>query len=138
MNKKNLIVQILALERIIYNDSCNMLILPSWDGVLAILPKHLPMVIKLKFGIVEIRRNGETVNSFTIDGGIARIYPQGVDIIAMFVMSFDQIDKLNIINRINEIDLKISNKDLLSDSEFLSKEQSYLTANLELLNKLKK
>lgn len=56
INGTTLIVKILALEKIIYNNNTvDMLVLPGLDGVLAVLPQHLPMLVVLKFGIVEVQ-----------------------------------------------------------------------------------
>ncbi|WP_371253936.1 FoF1 ATP synthase subunit delta/epsilon [Orientia tsutsugamushi] len=131
INGTTLIVKILALEKIIYNNNTvDMLVLPGLDGVLAVLPQHLPMLVVLKFGIVEVHYNDRNIDRFTISGGIAKVDSQVVDIISMFAMNCTYIDKLKIKARIDEINAVTS----LKQNTLLQEEHKFLIANLELLS----
>lgn len=131
INRTMLIVKILALEKIIYNNNTvDMLVLPGLEGVLAVLPQHLPMLVVLKFGIVEVHYNDRSIDRFTISGGIAKVDSQVVDIISMFAMNCMHIDILKIKARIEEINAVTSSK----QSTLLQEEHKFLMANLELLS----
>lgn len=131
INGTTLIVKILALEKIIYNNNTvDMLVLPGLEGVLAVLPQHLPMLVVLKFGIVEVHYNDRSIDPFTISGGIAKVDSQVVDIISMFAMNCTYIDKLKIKARIEEINAVTSSK----QNTLLQEEHKFLIANLELLS----
>ncbi|KJV56663.1 ATP synthase, Delta/Epsilon chain, beta-sandwich domain protein [Orientia chuto str. Dubai] len=131
-NLQKLTVKIFAFEKVIYNNNAvDMLVLPGLKGVLAVLPQHSHIIVVLKFGIAEVHNNGKIIDSFTISDGIAKVYPQGVDIITTFGMNCKQADKVKIEARIEEINAIILSK----QNNLLQKEHKFLTANLELLAK---
>jgi len=62
-------LQILAVEKSIYNNEAEFIKLPGWDGEIGVLADHAPLVVILKEGEIEIK-NGSQVQKIPVKKGI--------------------------------------------------------------------
>ncbi len=62
-------LQILAVEKSIYNNEAEFIKLPGWDGEIGVLAEHAPLVVILKEGEIEIK-NGSQVQKIPVKKGI--------------------------------------------------------------------
>ena len=58
-------LQILAVEKSIYNNEAEFIKLPGWDGEIGVLADHAPLVVILKEGEIEIQ-NGSQVQKIPV------------------------------------------------------------------------
>jgi F-type H+-transporting ATPase subunit epsilon len=83
--------EIISQDRIVFEGEVEKISLPGVDGVAGILPKHTPLLMVLKFGIITI-----TINSreqyFAVAGGFAEVQPDHTTILA------DAAENVNEIN----------------------------------------
>ena len=74
-------LQIIALDKIAYEDDVDIVVLPGEEGQLGVLPRHARIVTLLEPGEVLTRKSGEET-SLVISGGFAQIGPDQVTILA--------------------------------------------------------
>lgn len=84
-------LQIIALDKITYEDDVDVVVLPGADGQLGILPRHAPVVTILQPGEILVRKGGEEI-PFAVSGGFAQISPERVTILADAAEHAEEID----------------------------------------------
>ena len=85
-------LEIVTIERKIYDDQVNMVVAPGTEGVLGILPRHTPLLTGLTFGELLIRKDGEEDEFLAIGGGFMEVQPDHVVILADAAERVDEID----------------------------------------------
>ena len=73
--------EIISPTGVIFKDEVDMVIAPSLDGEIGILPNHTPLLTNLKKGEVRVKKN-DSVKKFNIEGGILEAMPDKVIILA--------------------------------------------------------
>ena len=85
-------LEIVTVERKIFDDHVNMVIAPGTEGVLGILPHHTPLLTALDFGELQIKRDGEEDQFLAIGGGFMEVQPDHVVVLADSAEHIDEID----------------------------------------------
>jgi F-type H+-transporting ATPase subunit epsilon len=67
-------------ERALVNEPADFVVLPMYDGELGVLPGRAPLVGRLWFGELRVRR-GEQVQRFFVDGGFAQVRDNTVTVL---------------------------------------------------------
>ena len=87
-----LAVEIVTAERAVLRDSADMVIAPSVEGVVGILPRHAPMIALLKAGELRLKKGGDEL-AVAIAGGIMQVEPMRVIVLADAAERADEIDE---------------------------------------------
>jgi F-type H+-transporting ATPase subunit epsilon len=83
--------EIVSQDRLVFEGDVDMVIAPSTEGEMGILPNHAPLLATLDFGVVKVRHQGQE-EVFTVAGGIVEIQPDIVTLLADVAESVDEID----------------------------------------------
>ncbi len=76
---RTLLVEIVTPERIVYTNEVEMVIAPTIDGEIGILPLHIPLVTVLAPGELRVRHNeGKDVEWFAVSGGYLQVHEDKV------------------------------------------------------------
>jgi F-type H+-transporting ATPase subunit epsilon len=75
-------LEILTIERQLFDQEVSMVIAPSADGVVGILPHHQPMLTALEHGELVIRVEGRQDRYVAIGGGVMQVLPDHVVVLA--------------------------------------------------------
>ena len=84
-------LQIIALDKIAYEDDVDIVVLPGEEGQLGVLPRHARIVTLLQPGEVLARKAGEET-ALAISGGFAQIGPDSVTILSDAAEYAEDID----------------------------------------------
>ncbi len=84
-------LQIVTVERKIYEDKVDFVALPTPDGEIGILPDHIPLVSVLSEGELKIKK-GERTDFLACSGGFVRIHPDSVLVLADAAERAEEID----------------------------------------------
>ena len=71
-----------------------MVSLPGVSGRIGVLPRHAPMIVKLKPGIVSLDAMAGKQMHFFVWGGIAHLGPQAVQILTEAFTRLDDLDPI--------------------------------------------
>lgn len=85
-------LEILTIERQLFDEQVSMVIAPSADGVLGILPHHQPLLTALEHGELVIRIDGQNDRYLAIGGGVMQVLPDHVVVLADRAEHADEID----------------------------------------------
>jgi F-type H+-transporting ATPase subunit epsilon len=90
---RTLLCEIVTPERIVYTNEVEMVIAPTLDGEIGILPMHVPLVTVLAAGELRVRYNdGKDVEWFAISGGYLQVHEDKVIVLADNAQVASQID----------------------------------------------
>jgi F-type H+-transporting ATPase subunit epsilon len=83
--------EIVSQDRMVYEGSVDIVVLPGTDGEMGILPNHAPLLTTLKMGIIKVRTAGKE-EVFTVAGGVAEVQPEIVTVLADAAENVEEID----------------------------------------------
>src|SRR5258708_5400974 len=78
-------------ERALLDEPADFIALPLYDGELGVLPGRAPLIGRLGYGELRIRRGGETRRLF-IDGGFAQVRDNTVTVLTGRAVKAEAID----------------------------------------------
>ncbi len=92
--ERSLICEIVTPERIVYTNEVRMVVAPTIDGEIGILPLHAPLVSALRPGEVRVRYgdNDSEVEWFAVSGGYIQVHEDKVIVLADHALGSSQID----------------------------------------------
>ncbi len=85
-------LEILTIERLLFDEQVSMVIAPGADGMLGILPHHQAMLTVLQHGELVIRIDGQNDRYMAIGGGVMQVLPDHVVVLADHAEHADEID----------------------------------------------
>jgi F-type H+-transporting ATPase subunit epsilon len=84
-------LDIVTVEKVIFADYVDIVVVPGQEGVMGILPHHAPLMTTLKPGELIIRQPGNEFN-LAIGGGFMEVRPDRVIILADSAERAEDID----------------------------------------------
>jgi F-type H+-transporting ATPase subunit epsilon len=88
---KTINLQIVTIERKVYEDKIDSVVLPTLWGEIGILPGHIPLITSLSEGELRIRKNNQ-VNFLACSGGFVKVDPDKVLVLADVAEHAEEID----------------------------------------------
>jgi F-type H+-transporting ATPase subunit epsilon len=78
-------------ERAVLDEPADFVALPMYDGELGVLPGRAPLIGRLGYGELRIRRGTET-RRFFVDGGFAQVRANVVTVLTARAIAAEEID----------------------------------------------
>lgn len=85
-------VDIVSAEKEIYSGIAEMVFAPLVTGEVGILPRHAPLLARMKPGEVRVRSGAEEL-SFYVSGGLLEVQPHVVTVLADTALRAKDIDE---------------------------------------------
>ena len=92
MAERTLMCEIVTPERIVYRNEVRMVVAPTIDGEIGILPLHAPIVSALDPGEIRVKYGDDEYEWFAISGGYIQVHEDKVIILADDAVISSQID----------------------------------------------
>lgn len=73
--------EIISQDRVVFQGEVDKISIPGVDGMAGILPKHTPLLMVLKYGIITVTQANRE-QYFTVAGGFAEVQPDHTTILA--------------------------------------------------------
>ena len=83
--------EIITAERVVHTDEVDVVIAPSVDGQVAILPQHAPLMAMIEPGELTVRKGEEEQNIF-VSGGFLEVQNNKVTVLADTAERAEEID----------------------------------------------
>ena len=132
-------VDVVSAEESIFSGEAKFVALPGENGELGILPRHTPLITRIKPGAVRIERadNGEEEFVF-VAGGILEVQPDCVTVLADTAIRGHDLDeaKANEAKKIAEEAMRNAKTDI--DLAAATSEFAMMAAQLAAIQKLRK
>ncbi len=85
-------VDIVSAEKAIYSGTAEMVFAPLVNGEVGILPRHAPLIARMKPGEVRVRTGAEEL-FFYVSGGLLEVQPHVVTVLADTAMRAKDLDE---------------------------------------------
>ena len=106
-----ILFDLVSPEKLIFNDSVGMIIVPGKEGDIGILPGHSKLLSSLRPGRVMIYgENKNFLKSFFVSAGFVEINPDKCIVLAEEVEEMNNIDKVSIEQQIRNLENETSNE----------------------------
>ena len=69
--------ELVSPERMLADETCDMVVMPGEEGDLGILVEHAPIVTLLRPGVVALYQGDNVEKRFFVSGGFAEVNPKG-------------------------------------------------------------
>jgi F-type H+-transporting ATPase subunit epsilon len=86
-------VDIVSAEREIFSGTANMVFAPAEMGEVGIMPRHTPLLTRLKSGEVRVQRPEGQEDYFYVSGGLLEVQPHVVTVLADTAQRATDIDE---------------------------------------------
>jgi len=83
--------EIATQDKLLFEGEVDSVAAPTMKGEIGILPNHTPMLTKLGYGVLKVRK-GESEELFTVSGGVLEARPDMVIVLADVGEHIDEID----------------------------------------------
>jgi len=130
-------VLVATAEREVYSGPATMLVVPTAEGELGIMPKHSALLATLKVGELRIV-NGEEIDDVFVSGGFMEVQPDKVTILADTAERAADMDEAAILEAQRKAEELISSKNGDVDLAQVEAEIAMLASRLHMLRKSKK
>ena len=75
-------LEIVSPARLVLSRQVEMVVLPGYEGDLAAMENHAPMIVLLRGGVITLHEGGAPTDRFFVGGGFAEITPERCTILA--------------------------------------------------------
>jgi F-type H+-transporting ATPase subunit epsilon len=80
-------------ERALLDQTVDFVVLPMYDGELGVLPGRAPLIGRLGYGELRIKR-GERTDRFFVDGGFAQVRANVVTVLTARALKAEEINEV--------------------------------------------
>jgi F-type H+-transporting ATPase subunit epsilon len=132
-------VDVVSAEESIFSGEAKFVALPGENGELGILPRHTPLITRIKPGAVRIQRADNDEEEFVfVAGGILEVQPGTVTVLADTAIRGHDLDeaKANEAKKQAELAMKNAKSDI--DLAAAQSEFAAMAAQLAAIQKLRK
>jgi F-type H+-transporting ATPase subunit epsilon len=84
-------------ERAVLDEPADFVVVPMFDGELGVLPGRAPLVGRLGYGELRLRRGMET-RRFFVDGGFVQVHANTVTVLTSRAMRAEDIDTATVMH----------------------------------------
>ena len=131
-------VDIVSAEVEIFSGSAEMVFAPAIMGELGVMPRHTPLLTRLKPGEVRVQKPGGEEESFYVSGGILEIQPHVVTVLSDTALRAHDVDEAAALSARERAEQAL--KDKTSEMEYAKAkaELAQAAAQLAAIQRLRK
>lgn len=131
-------IDIVSAEAAIFSGLATMVFAPGVMGELGILPRHTPLLTRLKAGEIRVRTPEGTEEAFYVSGGILEIQPHGITVLSDTALRAKDIDEAAALNAKQRAEAILADQEGDFDYARAQTELAEAIAQLQAIARLKK
>ena len=130
-------VDVVSAETLIFSGEAKFVALPGESGELGILPKHTPLITRIKPGAVRIEKVDGSEEFVFVAGGILEVQPNVVTVLADTAIRGKDLDEAKAEDAKKRAEEALRNKDASIDYAVAQAELASAVAQLAAIRKLR-
>jgi F-type H+-transporting ATPase subunit epsilon len=130
-------VDVVSAESLIFSGEAKFVALPGESGELGILPKHTPLITRIKPGAVRIEKADGSEEFVFVAGGILEVQPNVVTVLADTAIRGKDLDEAKAEEAKKRAEEALRNKDASMDYAVAQAELVSAVAQLAAIRKLR-
>ena len=133
-----ILVDVVSAEASIFSGEAKFVALPGESGELGILPKHTPLITRIKPGAVRIEKADGSEEFVFVAGGILEVQPNVVTVLADTAIGGHDLDEAKANEAKQRAEESLRNKDAAIDYAAAQAELASAVAQLAAIRKLRR
>jgi F-type H+-transporting ATPase subunit epsilon len=129
---------IVSAEAEIFHGEAEMIVATGELGELGIVPRHAPLITRLKPGKIVVTLPGGEKLDFAVSGGILEVQPQVVTVLADTAIRAQDIDEAAVLAAKEEAERVLAQKDPKMSVEEAEAQLAMSLVQLQALERLRK
>ena len=117
--EENFKLEIISPEKIIFSGNAKIVVLPSYEGDMSILKKHISIITFLRPGIIKIQKNGESVKEFFVQDGTAEYFNESLVVLSTSAINVKDLSKEFLENLNKDIENKLSDQKITDHDRYI-------------------
>ena len=130
-------VDVVSAETLIFSGEAKFVALPGESGELGILPRHTPLITRIKPGTVRIEKADGSEEFIFVAGGILEVQPNVVTVLADTAIRGKDLDEAKAEEAKKRAEEALRNKDATIDYAVAQAELISAVAQLASIRKLR-
>ena len=132
-------VDVVSAEEQIFSGEASFVALPGENGELGIMPRHTPLITRIKPGVVRIKVPGQVEEEFVfVTGGVLEVQPKVVTVLADTAIRGADLDEAKATEALKQAEEARRNAQSKQEIAVVEAEFSMLAAQLAAIQKLRK
>lgn len=131
-------VDIVSAEEEIFSGEVEMLFAPAEMGEVGIMPRHTPLITRLKPGEVKVQMSGQEDQYFYVSGGILEVQPHVVTVLSDTAARAKDLDEAQAQEAKDRAEAALAEKGSQIDSAKALAELAQAAAQLRMIQRLRK
>jgi F-type H+-transporting ATPase subunit epsilon len=86
-------LEIVSPARLVLSRAVDMVVMPGYEGDLAAMENHAPMITLLRGGVIALYEGTNVISRFFVGGGFAEITPERCTILADDVVPVEELSR---------------------------------------------
>ena len=129
-------IDIVSAEKEIYSGTAEMVIVPLVTGEIGVLPRHAPLLARMRPGEVRVRTGQEEL-SFYISGGLLEVQPHVVTVLADTAARAKDLDEAQALKAKERAEAALKNRQTNIDYAKAHAQLAEAVAQLRAIQKLR-
>jgi F-type H+-transporting ATPase subunit epsilon len=130
-------VDVVSAEALIYSGAAKFVALPGESGELGILPRHTPLITRIRPGAVRIEKDDGSEEFVFVAGGILEVQPNTVTVLADTAIRGKDLDEAKAEEAKRRAEEALRNNDAAIDYAAAQAELASAVAQLAAIRKLR-
>ncbi len=131
-------VEIVSAEEEIFSGEAEMVVAPAEMGDVGIMPRHTPLITRLRPGEVRLQTEGQEEQAYYVSGGVLEIQPHVVTVLADTALRARDLDEAQAEEAKKRAEEALADKQSNIDYAKAQAELAEAAAQLRMLEKLRK
>lgn len=110
-------LEIISPEEIVLSQAVDMAVLPAMEGDIAAMEGHVPMILLLRAGVVDLYQDNKIVHRLFVEGGFAEMKETGCTVLAKRVKKLNELSEEEGIQRLAKLETQFSAIASTNDAE---------------------
>jgi F-type H+-transporting ATPase subunit epsilon len=131
-------VEIVSAEEEIFSGEAEMVVAPAEMGEVGIMPRHTPLITRLRPGEVRLQTSGQEDQFYFVSGGILEVQPHVVTVLADTALRAKDLDEAQAHEAKQRAEEMLADKQADIDFAKVQAELAEAVAQLRMLERLRK
>ncbi|HEX2239382.1 MAG TPA: F0F1 ATP synthase subunit epsilon [Gammaproteobacteria bacterium] len=131
-------VEIVSAEEEIFSGEAEMVVAPAEMGEVGIMPRHTPLITRLRPGEVKLQTSGQEDQLYFVSGGILEVQPHVVTVLSDTALRAKDLDEAQAHEAKQRAEEMLADKQADIDFAKVQAELAEAVAQLRMLERLRK
>tara|TARA_B100000029_G_C16894782_1_gene711768 strand:+ start:132 stop:527 length:396 start_codon:yes stop_codon:yes gene_type:complete len=117
--EENFKLEIISPEKIIFSGNAKIVVLPSYEGDMSILKKHISIITFLRPGIIKAEQSDKDQEKFFVEDGTVEFFNDSLVVLSTSVINVKDLTKEFIDNLNQNTEKKLTEKGISDHSRYI-------------------